>query len=399
MKKYVERVYNDRQCCSCGLCIGICKTGAVNYKTDRYGFLQPVIDRKKCVDCKACINNCPGTNYYKKDLVNDFTDVPILYGCSKDEELHKNAASGGIVTELLKYILENDKADYCVVVKEDGKGGFEAVVTDNVDFVEAAKTSKYCPVRYGKCLNNINPAKYRYAVVGLPCQIASLRKYYKKYNDSFIYISLMCNHMPSENMSNLLKSSFKENNCNALVYRGDGWPGNIKIIGDRIIHLPYRDTMRLLSNYFYNWRCKVCNDPFGIYSDITVGDAYFVKANGQGNSACLIYSDFVGDMLKQMKQDDRIELSQLHETYKFFKSARTLLVRTRSVPVWVKAGKLIGAKEPNGLEYKEADVPIEKQLKIIKWDAVNRFFSVTSHISAIKYRRLRKKIRDLEKER
>ena len=39
------------ECCGCTACMSCCPTKAIGMKADYEGFLYPVIDRNKCIDC------------------------------------------------------------------------------------------------------------------------------------------------------------------------------------------------------------------------------------------------------------------------------------------------------------------------------------------------------------
>lgn len=53
--KTVHDVYRAGLCNSCGLCVGVCPKNAIEYKYTVEGLLKPVVDKKKCVDCTACV--------------------------------------------------------------------------------------------------------------------------------------------------------------------------------------------------------------------------------------------------------------------------------------------------------------------------------------------------------
>ena len=53
-----ELFVDKSSCCGCGLCALKCPLKAVAMKPDEEGFLYPVIDEEKCVNCKTCIKVC-----------------------------------------------------------------------------------------------------------------------------------------------------------------------------------------------------------------------------------------------------------------------------------------------------------------------------------------------------
>ena len=50
----------DRSTCTgCNACVNSCKFGAIEKRTDEYGFIYPYIDNSKCKNCTGCVKSCP----------------------------------------------------------------------------------------------------------------------------------------------------------------------------------------------------------------------------------------------------------------------------------------------------------------------------------------------------
>lgn len=102
-------------CSSCGLCEGVCPVEAVELKEDGRGFPRPITNRS-CIKCGKCAAACPhgmgGDNLTGECGWRDYSQY--VYGHSMDESLRKKAASGGITTELLTYLLDTKIVDYVI---------------------------------------------------------------------------------------------------------------------------------------------------------------------------------------------------------------------------------------------------------------------------------------------
>lgn len=46
----------NNNCTSCGQCFEVCESGAISFKTGRYG--QAIIDERICLNCGACKEMC-----------------------------------------------------------------------------------------------------------------------------------------------------------------------------------------------------------------------------------------------------------------------------------------------------------------------------------------------------
>ena len=62
-KKFIDSMSvmlfkNKAECCGCTACASICPQSAITMKEDEEGFLYPIIDELKCVNCKMCIKVC-----------------------------------------------------------------------------------------------------------------------------------------------------------------------------------------------------------------------------------------------------------------------------------------------------------------------------------------------------
>lgn len=306
MKKIcnVSDVYKSNLCNSCGICKAVCNVHAISYENDAYGFLKPKVS-DECINCKKCLKGCPGYNYYI-DEDSKIQDYKILH--STNDEIRRNASSGGFVTELLLYLLRDNIVDYCIVIPTV-KDLFKVtpVITNDINMIKEAKGSKYIPVQYGDVLNEIKESISKYAMVVLPCQEYAIKRYLGKNADRVMFITLMCNHMSGAKASaNLVNQNGYRKSFKKIIYRGNGWPGSMEINNKDI------GTFREIyggafGRYYFLYRCKMCDNHFGRNSAITVADPYFMDNNGVGNTFCIIRDSKVLKWIKEMQNEGCIE--------------------------------------------------------------------------------------------
>ena len=60
-------IKDKKDCCGCTACYNACPKKAIAMQADQEGFLYPVIDQKKCVDCGICDATCPVINKVEKN--------------------------------------------------------------------------------------------------------------------------------------------------------------------------------------------------------------------------------------------------------------------------------------------------------------------------------------------
>lgn len=106
----MESVYLKKEdCCGCSACSNSCPAKAICMQPDEEGFLYPVIDPLRCVDCRRCTAVCPLTcagNYKENTL-------PHCYAARhQSEEVLRQSTSGGAFTALSDAILRQGGVVY-----------------------------------------------------------------------------------------------------------------------------------------------------------------------------------------------------------------------------------------------------------------------------------------------
>jgi coenzyme F420 hydrogenase subunit beta len=353
----VRDTYENKLCCSCGVCEGICPKDAISLKIDANGFFKPEISNE-CIDCGICYKFCPGINYFE---TNESLDEKYVYGYSNNEKLRENAASGGIGTQLIMHLIEEKIVDYAVVVREGKNNEFEAIITNNLDQVYQSKGSKYCPVAIGSVLRDIRKMDAKFVIVGTPCKIHSLKRYFRHYKMEHkikYYISLFCNNVPSYNATEYIVKMFGHKNLDKIVYRGGGWPGYVQIKEKNELYLyPFRKTMSLgFMGNFKSLRCITCADPFGRDADISLGDAYFIKESEDkfGHTFCIVRNLELFDVLNLMNQKRKITLKEGPSIEKIVNAYFALFNRKQSAKYLLNIMKKIGLRIPNNSPIEES---------------------------------------------
>ena len=166
-------ITDKAKCSGCTACFSICGKSAISMKADALGFLYPVVDCNKCVDCGLCDKVCAfNDNYETPDNYNE--PKPFAARQLNIQEVEKSR-SGGVFAALSDSILEEGGVVYgagfdsaCSVVhkRADSKAKRD-------DF----RGSKYVQSKLGDVFSQVikdlkNGLKVLFS--GTPCQTAGL---------------------------------------------------------------------------------------------------------------------------------------------------------------------------------------------------------------------------------
>lgn len=334
----VSNIIKNDLCTGCGTCIGLCSKGAIELRIDQdKGIYVPDIDLKKCNNCGLCYKICPGQSVdFDKLNLEIFKKVPeeqfigiynnFYVGHSKDNSIRKNSSSGGVLTQFLIYALETGLIDGVLVTRmsKDNPLQAEPFIARTKEEIISAATSKYCPVPVNVLLNEIldSSVNHKFAVVGLPCHIQGIRKA-EKLNRTLrdkivIRLGIFCNHTPTQLGTDfILKEILHVNkeNIKEISYRGNGWPGYLSIeLEDgtkKYLYQPYI-WGNIFTQFFYPFRCTLCCDQTNELAEISFGDAWLPELTlnaSDGHSLIITRTKFADDILKEMRDKQKIELS------------------------------------------------------------------------------------------
>jgi len=350
----ILQVVMDDLCTGCGTCIAICPTEAINLTLNKNkGLYEPKIENKLCNNCFKCLTICPGhrtdfklLNYeiFGEEpwnfLLGNFLSCYI--GHSNDENIRYNSSSGGLITQLLIYALEEGIVDGALVtrMKKDDPLEPEPFIARTKEEIIEASRSKYCPVPLNIGLKEIIDSENgeKFAVVGLPCQLNGIRNAEKLdktlKNKVILHLGIFCSHTDSFKGTEFFckKLGIKKEEIVKLDYRGSGWPGGIKI------HLKNgtKKEIKLNDHLFIGFHnsclfsplpCVLCNDVTAELSDVSLGDAWLPKimAEERDGKSMLISRNKKGEeLLKSAVEKGFIHLSPINSS-KVIESQRTFL--------------------------------------------------------------------------
>lgn len=292
-------------CIGCGLCASVLGKEKCRMELDSRGYYVPRIDipLSKNED-KSFKDFCPAISVIGSSA-KDFWGplVSVREAWSSDDVIRKKAASGGVVTSLAIYILENRMVDAVlqVGVCDNHYLYNELKISRTREQIVNNAQSRYAPAL---SLNNLkeilDTTSGIYLFIGKPCDIAGVRNFlslYPQYRHRIkMTISIFCAGMPSYNSTvRCWKMSGRDNDPVSIKYRGDGWPGFFvaKWSDSKVFKLTYTESWGKVLGRDLKFRCKICPDGIGSLSDIAVGDSWNTKDGypdfEEGDGRCFVF--------------------------------------------------------------------------------------------------------------
>jgi len=336
MDRTIDSVLKSRLCTGCGACIGLCPNQALELTLDHEkGIFLPKLNKEKCTRCSICYQVCAGSKIdfelLNEDIFGKKPENVILgnylncyTGHAADSSIRYKSASGGIVTQLLLFALEAEVIDGALVarMKRNDPLKPECFIAKTKNEIIEASGSRYCPVPTNVLIRKIVDDDGRFAVVGLPCHIHGVRKaelINKKLKEKIVlHLGLFCHHVPSFHATELLlqRLGIRKNEIAELQYRGEGWPGSMKILlkGGAKKTLPYQRCWDFLGlDFFIPARCLVCSDGLNELADLSCGDAWLPEFSNDslGTSILLSRNNVSEGLLKKAVLAGRLELDSI----------------------------------------------------------------------------------------
>ena len=181
-------------CTGCSACYAACAKGAISMAPDAEGFLHPIIDSAKCVNCGLCAKACPV-------LVRPAPRKPLAIFAAKanDDELRMRSSSGGVFSLLARSVIVDggivfgasfDHNDRRVIHKS----------AENEEELDDLRGSKYAQSDMGETFKRVKTELTKSRKVlfsGTPCQVAGLKLFLGKEYDNLLLVDVICHAAPS----------------------------------------------------------------------------------------------------------------------------------------------------------------------------------------------------------
>lgn len=263
--------------------------------------------------------------------------LDIFAGHVEENNYRKNATSGGFGTWILKELLDQKLIDGVIHVKESGDKRnnllFEYTVSSNIEEVKSGAKTRYYPVELSKVLEFIKNNEGKYALVGVPSFIYSVRllsEQEKIFKERIVYtVGLICGHQKSTNYLKSLVSQvgIDYDSLTNVDFRKKVENENAD---EYIIEFTYNEnglkkteTKKMRELVGYSWgqghfkikASDFTDDVMNETADITLGDAWIppYKFDSKGNNILIIRNQVIYDLILSAADEGRIIIDKLTE--------------------------------------------------------------------------------------
>lgn len=310
----------SKKCYGCGACAYVCPKKAIQMKPNEDGFIVPVIDNNKCVQCGLCNKTCIVINKPKIQLMCSIEESECKMAYIKDAEILKSA-SGGAFYAIAKHAIEQGYYVSGAVWNDQ----FEVIhtVTNEIEIVKKMRGSKYVQSNATEVYSQIRKLLddgEKVLFTGTPCQIAAVHKIVGQH-EHLLTVGLICEGVPSPKVFAYWIKELEKRASSKIVSvelrkKGRyGWKSpstcykfeNGKCFEQLAFHM---DTYmyNFLQGVFMRESCSNCAyKGNGITADVVIGDCWSasleaIKSNkNKGMSALIIRTSRGKQLFEELK--------------------------------------------------------------------------------------------------
>ncbi|MCB0253745.1 MAG: polysaccharide pyruvyl transferase family protein [Anaerolineae bacterium] len=337
--KNIDFVVANDLCTGCATCDAVCPEDAITMRYDcRKGVFEPLVEQSRCTECELCVIACPGfeldlydrppsqANISCHDLIGPYKGIRRCH--SLDDEIRINAASGGLITQVLAYLLERGSINGAIVttLRTDDPLMTKGFIARNRNELFSSQKSFYCPNPLNSILKSIvrgESMEDRFAFVGLPSHVHGLRllqKLYPEMRERIPYVlSSFTSHVPTRRATEFLlyQHNIALDQLARIEYRGRGVPGSFRALmkdgTERIIpHLHWTYWGHTFPLFFYPPREWLYFDKLSEWADFSMGDNWQRWLDEQrGASTVVTRSEAAERIMNDMIQNGLISATPM----------------------------------------------------------------------------------------
>ncbi|MBE1202867.1 Coenzyme F420 hydrogenase/dehydrogenase, beta subunit C-terminal domain [Aminobacter carboxidus] len=294
----VEDIVERGLCTGCGACASLLGNDALGMDLSPDGFMRPrrrrrLKDTEQVTVMQVCTGNRLSGPAPEDAAAPHPIFGPILHlarGHATDPEIRFRSATGGVLTALALYLVESGEVDGILQVGVSSDNPLLNDVSFNTsrEQIVASSGSRYGPTAPLRDIMAMLDSGRRFAFIGKPCDIATLRNLARvdaRVDRQIPYmLAMFCGGNPSISATYNIVRRFGEDHrdVDEFRYRGHGWPGPtyVRTRQGKEHRQSYDETWFSNLTYELMFRCKICADGTGEHADVVAGDCW-VMENGK----------------------------------------------------------------------------------------------------------------------
>ena len=350
----MQSVLGTKNCFGCGVCAAVCPKKIIKIELNTDGFYVPTIaNSSDCTNCGLCNKVC---SFKNDDAFPDKRNLRSYAAWSRNQSVREKSSSGGIAFEIGKSLIAQGYM-VCGVRYNAKNKRAEHYIANTLDELVPSMGSKYIQSYTVDAFRKINRMQ-KYLIVGTPCQIASFRRYIRKFQceENFVLMDFFCHGVPSyfawekyirevekktgpivnvswRNKRTGWRDSWMETCDESDSYEKVDWHDSyfIKIKGEKGLHCSRMTQGDAFYKLFLGDQClgKACYDSCKFKSnhslaDIRVGDAWghIYENNDEGVSAVISFTTKGDDVVHSCDCEVREHSFELATEYQMKTNAK-----------------------------------------------------------------------------
>lgn len=275
-------------CTGCTACASSCPKEAISMHPNEEGFLVPIVDENKCIECGICVQKCQALN----KMISKNKNQQRYFGLKNTNLIRKKSSSGGAFTFIAQKVL-NDGGIVCAAVMDE-KFEVSHTFVERVDQLNKMRNTFYVQSKLNDCFVRIkeylNQGK-KVLFVGTPCQVSGLRFFLGRSYENLLLVDIVCHGVPSPMVFQKFITELKSRGkLTEFKFRDpeSGWSGyhvSAIINGKKIMNRLWLQSFNNLfsHNMINRLSCATCQYAcYDRQGDITIGDFWGIKKVDSG---------------------------------------------------------------------------------------------------------------------